>query len=113
VWQFVLRTAAALVFLHDYWVLVPEAVAALEEREAAYEALLLMREELQERQAAAAAAATSRDKRMAALYTSAEALQVRRGNGECMSALPFVGCVKQGVHESMHAAQAARYTLCP
>ncbi|WIA09189.1 hypothetical protein OEZ85_008600 [Tetradesmus obliquus] len=75
--QYVLRTAAALVFLHDYWVLVPEAVAALEEREDAYEALLLMREELQERQAAAAAAAASRDKRMAALYTSAEALQER------------------------------------
>ncbi|WIA29266.1 hypothetical protein OEZ86_011774 [Tetradesmus obliquus] len=75
--QYVLRTAAALVFLHDYWVLVPEAVAALEEREDAYEALLLMREELQERQAAAAAAAALRDKRMAALYTSAEALQER------------------------------------
>jgi sorting nexin-1/2 len=75
--QFVLRTAASLVFLHDYWVLVPEAVAALEEREDAYEGLLLMREELQERQAAAAAAAATRDKRMAALYTSAEALQVR------------------------------------
>jgi hypothetical protein len=80
--QFVLRTAASLVFLHDYWVLVPEAVAALEEREGAYDELLLMREELQERQAAAAAAAASRDKHMAALYTSAEALQVRGDQNE-------------------------------
>ncbi len=48
--QFVMRSAASLVFLHDLCVLLPEAIAALDTREAALTSLQLMQDEALERQ---------------------------------------------------------------
>lgn len=44
-----MRTAASLVFLHDYWILVPEAIATLEERESALSIADMLGEELKEK----------------------------------------------------------------
>lgn len=83
--KFALRSGASLVFLHDLWVLVPEVVSCLEEREEALEAVMLLEEELGEKQAAATRAAAAlgpvaaADKRLAALNASIHALTVGGG----------------------------------
>ncbi|KAF8073000.1 SNX2B [Scenedesmus sp. PABB004] len=81
--QFVLRGGAALVFLHDWAVLVPEAVATLEEREAALDAVHRLADELADKRGAAARAAAALgpaapgDRRLAALGAAADAVQAR------------------------------------
>eukprot|EP00878_Enallax_costatus_P013411 GHUV01014023.1.p2 GENE.GHUV01014023.1~~GHUV01014023.1.p2 ORF type:complete len:189 (+),score=78.40 GHUV01014023.1:257-823(+) len=78
--QFALRSGASLVFLHDWWVLVPEVVACLEEREDALEAVLMLEQELKDKQAAAARTAAAlgpvaaADKRLAVLNSSIHSL---------------------------------------
>lgn len=47
---FTTRTAAAFMFLHDYAMLVPEAIAALEEREAALSMVSSLQMELDDKQ---------------------------------------------------------------
>lgn len=80
--QFALRSGASLVFLHDWWVLVPEVVACLEEREDALEAVQMLEEELRDKQAAAARAASALgpvaapDKRLAVLNANIHTLTV-------------------------------------
>jgi hypothetical protein len=80
--QFVLSAGASLVFLPDYYALIPECVATLQEREDALAAVHVLAEQLRERQDAAAKAAAALgpaaagDKRMVALNAAVQALQV-------------------------------------
>eukprot|EP00879_Flechtneria_rotunda_P028897 GHRR01031132.1.p2 GENE.GHRR01031132.1~~GHRR01031132.1.p2 ORF type:complete len:170 (+),score=69.57 GHRR01031132.1:1174-1683(+) len=79
--QFVLRTGASLVFLHDWWVLVPEVVASLQEREDALGAVQLLKDELQAKQATVARLASevgpaaTGDRRLVALNATVHMLQ--------------------------------------
>lgn len=71
-----MRGSAALVTLHDHLVLLPEAVAALEEREAVLDTVAALQEELGEKRAAAERA-TAGERRAAGSNAAADALQAR------------------------------------
>lgn len=81
-WQFVVSAGASLVFLPDYYALIPECVGTLQEREDAWEGVTQLVEQLREKQDAATKLAAAlgppaeADKRMVALRTSTHALQV-------------------------------------
>lgn len=94
--QAALRTGASLVFLHDWWVLIPEVIACLEEREEALDVVHMLEEELREKQAAAAKISAalgpvaSADKRLAALNASIQTLTVSSSSC-CVSS--YIVCV--------------------
>jgi hypothetical protein len=81
--QLVVAAGASLVFLPDWQALIPECVAALQEREDALAGMQLLAGELREKQAAAATLAAALgpaapgDKRLAALNSAVAAQQVR------------------------------------
>ena len=80
--QFSMRCAASLVFLHDYAILLPEAISTLEHREVVLGGVDMLVEELKEKQAAAArlasmgAAAAGQEKKQAQLQAQVVQLQV-------------------------------------
>jgi hypothetical protein len=82
--QFSLRCAASLVFLHDYAVLLPEAISTLEHREVVLGGVNMLVEELKEKQAAAArlasmggaGAVAGQEKKLAQLQAQTIQLQV-------------------------------------
>lgn len=80
--QSVVTAGASLVFLPDYYALIPECVSTLEEREEALAAVNSLAEQLREKQEAAAKGAAALgpaaegDKRMVALNATIHALQV-------------------------------------
>jgi hypothetical protein len=81
--QLVVSAGASLVFLPDYFALIPECVGTLQEREDALDAVNTLVDQLREKQEAADKMAASlgpaadADKRMVALKSSVHALQVR------------------------------------
>lgn len=93
--QFSLRSAAALVYLHDYSVLLPESIATLEQREQVLAGVHMLTDELREKHAAleklasssggpaappGSAAAVAQERKIQQLQAQVVQLQVGRGS---------------------------------